>query len=145
MKKMDFDYQEFACKCKNPECNRKEQFLRVLVPIKDRVYYAMDRLDVFKAFVRSEKKTERCVIIITSGVRCTEHNRKVGGVAKSFHLYDSSKAVAFDCRVIVDDVQLSDDEVIALFKKFFGNKIKYIAPTSQKKGAVHVTLGFSNE
>ena len=145
MRKMDFDYSEFVCKCKIRDCDKKEQFLRTIVPIKDRVYYAMDRLDVFKAFVRSEKKTEKCVIIITSGVRCKKHNQNVGGVKNSFHLYESTKAVAFDCKVIVDDVQLPDAEVITLFKKFFGSKIKYIAPTSQTKGAVHVTLGFSNE
>lgn len=66
----DFSYSEFACKCGRSVCPEKsgrnidEQFVMQLQMIRDEYGKPM---------------------VVSSGVRCPEHNRTVGGVLGSFH------------------------------------------------------------
>lgn len=39
-------------------------------------------------------------IVITSGYRCEKHNREVGGVAKSLHLFGQAADIAIPARIM---------------------------------------------
>lgn len=67
-----FNAEEFACKCKDRNCSGKPQNLQIN-PI---LVQALNR-------VRVELGSP---IIVTSGIRCAEHNASVGGAAASKHL-----------------------------------------------------------
>ena len=63
-----FEEKEFECKCKDKDCkmnNMQEEMKR--------------RLDNARRFARTS-------FVITSGCRCTEHNKAVGGSKTSSHL-----------------------------------------------------------
>lgn len=140
-KKLEFEVHEFACKCQYPDCQKKEQFLRIVSPLKEMVRYAMEKLDTFKDYIRIAYKTENCVIVVSSGVRCKKHNedKDVRGEKNSKHLYNDPTQVAFDIQIKVNGKQLPDDEAMHHLHIFFGDKITYVAPTT-KRGAIHVTL-----
>ena len=70
----NFKSTEFDCKCKNSECNK------TLIELNGVVCLQKARDILGKA------------IKITSGFRCKEHNKAVGGVSGSLHL----KGTAFD-------------------------------------------------
>lgn len=67
----NFTEKEFVCKCKN--CNR----------IPDLYLINIRNLAKILQIIREEIGTP---IIINSGIRCKEHNKRVGGVEDSQHL-----------------------------------------------------------
>lgn len=69
-----FDRSEFKCKCGGKYCNGfPAEPKETLVRVADRV-----------------RKHFGAAAIVSSGVRCETHNKNVGGVANSRHLYGSA-------------------------------------------------------
>ena len=71
-----FKKREFACKC----CGR--------LPAKGIDPLLIARLECLRAFFKRP-------IIVTSGFRCTKHNRRIGGAEKSLH----TKGKAADIKI----------------------------------------------
>lgn len=67
----NFKEKEFTCKC--GKCKE------VPAELKENLILLCEQLERIRFFTGP--------IIINSGVRCTAHNKKVGGVANSQHLY----------------------------------------------------------
>lgn len=138
-KKLEFKVSEFACHCNYSDCNCKEQSLSSIEPMRTMVNYAMNKFGSFKDYLRTTYKTEDCVIIVSSGARCTKWNTEKRGEPDSDHLYNKPNVVAADLQIFINKKQLPDEEAMRHLHLYFGNAIRYMAPTT-KRGAVHVSL-----
>ncbi|NCU32300.1 MAG: serine/threonine protein kinase [Candidatus Moranbacteria bacterium] len=86
-----FARKEFECKCGCGFNSIDYQLLKILNEIRD--YFSV--------------LYGNCQIIITSGNRCPEHNKKIGGAPKSFHV----RGTACDFKVVVDGKELMPEFV----------------------------------
>lgn len=106
----NFTEAELACRCGCHRLNYDDNFLVLL-----------------QAFRLIYKKT----LIVTSGCRCLQHNKNVGGVSTSLHQCQTKKASACDV------TGTNAKEIFEKAKAFGGfNEVIYY----QKKNFVH--LGF---
>jgi len=126
-----FKYKEFDCKC-NRDCDCKN-INGINHPTIDSVIIY---LEVLRKYLYLLYKTTDIKIIITSGLRCYEHNKEIGGVAHSDHLYGR----AVDIQVYINGYKLNDKKLIRTLKVILPMQIRYIAPTSKTKGAVHISF-----
>lgn len=74
---------EFDCKCKKENCETPEISMKLVELLQETVDYF------------AEERGESLWIRITSGLRCPEHNKLVGGSPRSQHL----KGLAADVRL----------------------------------------------
>lgn len=114
----NFKVEEFICKC--GKCKE------VPVHMKENLILLCQQLERIRFYTGA--------IIINSGVRCAAHNKKVGGVANSQHLYGRAADIRVKNMYIEDlynrIVELKRQEII---------KIGYIQLYKKKK-FVHIDI-----
>lgn len=114
----NFKEEEFICKC--GKCKE------VPVHMKENLILLCQQLERIRFYTGA--------IIINSGVRCAAHNKKVGGVANSQHLYGRAADIRVKNMYIEDlynrIVELKRQEII---------KIGYIQLYKTKK-FVHIDI-----
>lgn len=114
-----FKNSEFKCDCGGRYCKgypRQMNMQVVLILEKLREFYKQP-------------------IIITSGIRCKQRNREVGGVSNSKHL--NGNAVDFYVKIKGDTIQGRND--IVKKSKYYGGAYAY-ANTVKMGNAVHVNI-----
>lgn len=115
----NFKKSEFVCKC--GKCKVIPELL------KDNVWYLANELEKIRAALGRP-------IIINSGIRCPGHNRRIGGVSNSKHLYGR----AVDIKV--KDMRAKD--LYNFIKRLNEMKLVYIGYIQlyENKGFVHYDI-----
>ena len=118
-----FDYDEFACKCKE-DCYGKNINPINFPNIDGVVFYLTHLRKVFKR----KHRTTNVQIWITSGLRCVDHNKNVGGVADSDHL----ELAAVDIQIYVKGIKIKDEIVLQTVKAELPLFVRYVALTPNR-------------
>ena len=115
----NFKQSEFVCKC--GKCKD------IPVHLKDNIWHLSNELEKIRTALGKP-------IIINSGIRCPEHNKRVGGVKNSQHIL--GKAV--DIRV----KNMKAKDLYNFIKKLESMKLVYIGYMKlyEKEGFVHYDI-----
>lgn len=114
----NFSESEFKCKC--GKCKEVPNYL------KENLILLCKQLEVIRFYTGP--------IIINSGVRCLEHNKKVGGVKDSQHLLGKAA-----------DIRVKNMDIVWLWERIMWMKkneiVKYgYIQLYQKKGFIHIDV-----
>jgi len=125
----NFKIEEFLCKCEDKKCKGKE-FLKYIdnFNLENPILFTLQYLRFFLEYA----------LIITSGLRCEEHNKKVGGKVDSFHLVSyEKKIIAADFRIrSVDNCFVG--KMLRTFKKMEIIKYHYVIKKDDRYSFIHI-------